>query len=512
MSKQDLKRIEVMTEVLAGRRTTVSAASVLNVSLRQAQRLLSRYKDGGGAALIHQARGQTASNRINAGVRDYALELVRQNYRDFGPTLAAEALQERHGLEVSRETLRKWMVESGLWLSRKQRRSFHQPRLRREHYGELIQIDGSEHRWFEDRAAPCTLLVFIDDATSKLMQLRFVPSESTDSYFQALRGYLQSHGCPVAFYSDKHSVFRVLRRDAKGGQGMTQFGRALAELNIEILCANSSQAKGRVERVNRTLQDRLVKELRLAGISGIETGNEFLSGFVERFNEKFTIRAARPDNLHRPLNVSPGRLNDILCYREQRYIGAQLSFHYDRKQIILERNEVSESLAGKYVELYDNADGPLEVRWNGITLPYRVFSKDQRVNHTAIVENKRLGHALALIKAQQDLKLTTRVMTSSEKNGYRKTPRKVYAAEEMTKANASQTTTVGQDRVFEDLSVRQAAVKENKRLGRALAVARAWQERIDAIPTKNQRNGYKKAPSRVFGPECEMKRTAPGTD
>jgi transposase len=426
MSKQDLKRIEVLTEVLAGRRTTVSAASVLNVSLRQAQRLLSRYKEGGGAALIHKARGQTASNRINAGVRDYALELVRQNYRDFGPTLAAEALQERHGLEVSRETLRKWMVESGLWLSRKQRRSFHQPRLRREHYGELIQIDGSEHRWFEDRAAPCTLLVFIDDATSKLMQLRFVPSESTDSYFQALRGYLQSHGCPVAFYSDKHSVFRITRRDPKGGQGMTQFGRALAELNIEILCANSSQARGRVERVNRTLQDRLVKELRLAGVSDMDVANEFLSGFVERFNEKFAISAARPDNLHRPLNVSAGRLNDILCYREQRYIGAQLSFYYDRKQIILERNEVSESLAGKYVELYDNTDGPLEVRWNGISLPYRVFNKDQRVNHTAIIENKRLGHALALVKAQQDLRLTTRVMTNSEKTGYRKRPRKIY--------------------------------------------------------------------------------------
>ena len=185
------------------------------------------------------------------------------------------------------------MIEDGLWLSRKQRRSFHQPRLRREHYGELIQIDGSEHRWFEDRADhPCTLLVFIDDATSKLMQLRFVPSESTESYFQALCGYLQGHGCPVAFYSDKHSVFRVLRRDAKGGQGMTQFGRALAELNIEILCANSSQAKGRVERVNRTLQDRLVKELRLAGVSDIDTANEFLSGFVERFNERFAIHPA----------------------------------------------------------------------------------------------------------------------------------------------------------------------------------------------------------------------------
>jgi hypothetical protein len=170
--------------------------------------------------------------------------------------------------------------------------------------------------------------------------------------------------------------------------------------------------------VNRTLQDRLVKELRLTGISDIETGNEFLSGFVERFNERFAIRAAKPDDLHRPLNVTPGRLNDILCYREQRYVGAQLTFHYDRKQIILERNGISESLAGKYVELYDYADRPLEVRWNGVPLPYRVFSKDQRVNHTAIVENKRLGHALALVKAQQDLRHAPTVMTSSEKNGY----------------------------------------------------------------------------------------------
>jgi transposase len=275
MSRQDLQRVEVLTEVLAGRRTTVSAAGVLGVSLRQAQRLLARYRTGGGA-MIHRSRGRPASNRLGPGVQEYVLELVRQNFRDFGPTLAAEALLERHGVEVSRETLRKWMVADGLWLSRKQRRSFHQPRLRRESYGELIQIDGSDHRWFEQRGEPCTLLVFIDDATSKLMQLRFVPSESTDSYFSALQGYLNDHGCPVAFYSDKHTVFRVNRPDAMGGSGMTQFGRALAELNIEILCANSSQAKGRVERANRTLQDRLVKELRLAGICDMAAGNLFL--------------------------------------------------------------------------------------------------------------------------------------------------------------------------------------------------------------------------------------------
>jgi hypothetical protein len=183
------------------------------------------------------------------------IELVRLRYADFGPSLAAEVLLAKDGVKVSRETLRKWMVEDGLWLSRKQRRSFHQPRLRRESYGELIQIDGSDHRWFEERGAACSLLVFIDDATGKLMQLRFVPSESTSSYFDCLRGYLDAHGCPVAFYSDKHTVFRI-NRDTRGGAGMTQFRRALAELNIEIICANSSQAKGRVERLNRTLQDR----------------------------------------------------------------------------------------------------------------------------------------------------------------------------------------------------------------------------------------------------------------
>src|SRR3984885_10866223 len=426
MSERDLQRIEVLTEVLAGRRTVASAATVLEISPRLTRRLLNRYQGGGGSALVHQARGRRSNHRLQEGIREYGLELVRRHYRDFGPTLATEALQERHGFKVGRETVRKWMVEDGLWLSRKQRRSFHQPRLRREHYGELIQIDGSEHRWFEGRADPCTLLVFIDDATGKLMQLRFVPSESTDSYFQALRGYLQSHGCPVAFYSDKHSVFRVLRRDAKGGQGMTQFGRALAELNIEILCANSSQAKGRVERMNRTLQDRLVKELRLAGICNMEAGNVFLPDFVERFNEKFALPPAKAVDLHRKLNVQASRLADILCHREQRYVGQQLSLAYDRKQIILERSELANKLAGQYVELYDFTDRPLEVRWKGHSLPYRVFSKDQRVSHTAIVENKRLGHALALVKAQQDLKYQPMVKTNSEKTGYKKDPRRVY--------------------------------------------------------------------------------------
>lgn len=240
MSERELQRIEVLSKVIDGRMTIISAARVLALSTRQVRRLLERIRADGAASIRHRARGRPSNNRICDGVRDYAVAIVRERYADFGPTLAAEKLAEEHGLTVSRETLRSWMTEAGLWLSRQQRRTFHQPRLRREAYGELVQIDGSEHRWFEDRGPPCSLLVFIDDATGKLMQLRFVRSESAFSYFGALELYLKAHGAPVAFYSDKHSVFRVAKKDAKGGQGMTQFGRALSELNIEILCANSS--------------------------------------------------------------------------------------------------------------------------------------------------------------------------------------------------------------------------------------------------------------------------------
>jgi transposase len=215
MSERELQRISVLSEVLGGRRTAVSAAAVLGLSERQVRRLLRSYRAGGAGALVHKGRGRPSNHRMAAAVREQALALVRERYADFGPTLAAEKLAELHDCRVSRETLRGWMVAEGLWLSRRQRRRFHQLRLRRECLGELVQIDGSEHRWFEDRADPCTLLVFIDDATGRLMQLRFVPSENAFAYFAALQGYLEAHGCPVAFYSDKHSVFRVAKADAK---------------------------------------------------------------------------------------------------------------------------------------------------------------------------------------------------------------------------------------------------------------------------------------------------------
>lgn len=425
MSERELNRVEVLAQVDDGRLSLDNAANMLCLTRRQIFRLLKRYRQDGASAIRHKARGKPPNNRIHHAKRDYALTVIKDSYADFGPTLAAEMLAEHHGFKVSRETVRKWMQEDGLWLSRKQRRTFHQPRLRRECFGELIQIDGSDHRWFEDRGDPCTLLVFIDDATSTLMELRFVKSESTFSYFEALESYLLKHGRPVAFYSDKHTVFRVPKPN-EHMTGMTQFGRALAELNIEIICANSSQAKGRVERANRTLQDRLVKELRIAGISNMEDGNAFLAGFVDRYNVKFAKASARPDNLHRALNIEPDRFAEVFCLRDKRYVTKDLTLKYDRKRIRLEVNDLTRGLVGKYVDVYEMPDGRIQVRAKGVALPCAVFDSHQRrVTHAAIIENKHLSAVLAHIKeGQEKAAPPPKVKPVSAKNGYKKTGRR----------------------------------------------------------------------------------------
>ena len=211
-----------------------------------------------------------------------------------------------------------------------------------------------------------------------LMELRFVQSESTFSYFAALESYLLKHGRPVAFYSDKHTVFRVAKPN-EHMTGMTQFGRALAELNIEILCANSSQAKGRVERANRTLQDRLVKELRFAGISNMDEGNAFLSEFMKRFNTKFAKAPAKPDNLHRALNIEPDRLAEVFCLRDKRYVTKDLTLKYDRKRIKLEINDLTRGLVGKYIDVYEMADGRIQVPAKGVALPHIILNPERRI-------------------------------------------------------------------------------------------------------------------------------------
>src|SRR6266446_4636055 len=250
------------------------------------------------------------------------------------------------------------------------------------------------------RLARCTLLVFIDDATSRLMHLQFVESESTFDYFAATRAYLERYGKPVALYSDKHGVFRVNRKDAIGGDGLTQFGRALHALNIDIICANSSQAKGRVERANGTLQDRLVKEMRLSGIDSIAAGNAFLPAFMEQYNARFAKAPLEDRDVHRPL-AGHDDLDDAFAWKEERTVSMNLTLQYDQVLFILEPTGIARSLARKRVTVIDYPDGRLAIRHNGVDLPYRTFDKRPQVNQAAIVENKRLGPILAYIAEQQ---------------------------------------------------------------------------------------------------------------
>jgi Winged helix-turn helix len=401
MSKQEFDRLEVLLRVQSGSLRIADACELIGLHRRQVFRLLRGLKQDGAASLLSKRRGKPSNNRLPAEVRTLALSIVRERYADFGPTLAAEKLAEHHGCTISRETLRGWMIADGLWQDRRHRLpSPHQPRRRRDCLGELVQIDGSEHAWFEDRGPPCTLLGFVDDATSRLMQLRFVASESAFDYFRSTRAYLEEHGKPVAFYSDKHGIFRVNSKDAAGGDGVTQFGRALLALNIDIICANSPQAKGRIERAFGTLQDRMVKELRLAGVSSIAAANDWVPGFMTAYNARFGRDPANVKDLHRPLTPSDD-LDEILAWREERTVTRNLTLHYDRMMLLLDPTPLARGLVRKKVEVVNYPDGRFAVQFNGTALSFRVFDKIQTVQPGAIVDNKRLSAVLEQVKAQQ---------------------------------------------------------------------------------------------------------------
>lgn len=408
MSDGELARFEVLRDLDQQRLTVSAAAQLLRLERRQVFRLLKVYRAEGAPGLVSKRRGRPSNRRRPAALRGNALALIRERYWDFGPTLAAEKLGELHGIVLGRETARQWMIADGLWLDRKQRiKRVHQPRARRECVGELVQIDGCEHWWFEDRGPQCTLLVFVDDATGRLMHLQFVESESTFAYFHATRAYLEAWGKPVAFYSDKHSVFRVNHSGALGGDGMTQFGRALDALGIEIICANSSQAKGRVERAHKTLQDRLVKELRLAGVCTLAAANALLPAFIADYNTRFAKTAANGKDLHRPLRASDD-LEDAFAWKEERTLSKALTLQYDKVIFILAPSEQAKAAIGKRVTVLDYPDGRLAIRYRGVDLPYATMDKLRQVSQAEIVENKRLGAALAFIREQQLARAETR--------------------------------------------------------------------------------------------------------
>lgn len=350
------------------------------------QRLLALIRESGPLGMANRRRGRPSNNQLPDGLALYALSIIRERYTDFGPTLVCEKLAELHDVHLSKETVRSLMVKAGLWVPRKQRApKIQQPRYRRACCGELIQIDGCDHHWFENRAPACTALVYVDDATSRLMQLRFVKSESTFTYFEATRGYLEKHGKPLALYSNKASVFRINNKNATGGDGYTQFGRAMHELNIQTICANTSSAKGRVERAHLTLQDRLVKELRLRGISSVDAANEYADEFMDDYNRRFAKVPRHDFDVHRPLEHDDD-LAAFFTWREPRRVSKSLTVQYDKVLYLIEDSEISRKAIWKYIEVWHYPDGRKELRLNGVTLPYSTYDRLSEIDQGAIVD------------------------------------------------------------------------------------------------------------------------------
>lgn len=402
MSDKELSRVNVIQAVCEKRLRRRDAAAQMELTERQVQQLANRYRESGAAGLTHGLRGKPGNHCFPESFRLHVLALVHQHYPDFGPTLAAEKLRERHNIVVSVETLRKWMIADGLWVPYVRcKPRIYQPRNRRDCFGELIQIDGSPHDWFEGRAPKCCLLVFVDDATGQLMHLRFGETESAFDYMLATREYIDRHGKPLVFYSDKHGIFRVNHPNG-ALTGTTQFGRVLHDIGVDLICANSPQAKGRVERANQTLQDRLIKEMRLEGISSIEEANAWVGTFISDFNRLFARAPRYPRNLHRPVTESAEELDDMFAWQETRKLTKSLTFRYDKMIYLVEPKEENSRIAGENIMVYDYPDGTVAFKYGYRSLSCQAFDKLDCIDQGKIVDNKRLGTVLKLAQDKMD--------------------------------------------------------------------------------------------------------------
>ena len=379
LTQRALHRLKVIEAVTDRRLTQAAAGGQLGITARQVKRLVAAYRADGAAGLVSRRIGQPSNRRIKESLRETIRALLVARYPDFGPTLAQEKLLEVHQIEVSIETVRQLQVELGLWKPkrRKAARAF-QLRERRGRFGELIQIDGSPHAWFEGRGPRCTLIVFIDDATGRLVQLAFAPSETTAVYMGVLRRHLEQYGRPVALYSDRHSIFRINQVEPANGATTTQFGRALAGLEIEAIHARTPQAKGRVERANQTLQDRLVKELRLRGLSDLASANAYLPAFMADFNARFAVTPSSAEDAHRPLLHSPRALDLLLAEQEERTLSKNLTLQYRNVAYQLRHAGPGYRLRGAKVTVCDLANGEVVLLREGRELPYTTYRKGER--------------------------------------------------------------------------------------------------------------------------------------
>lgn len=385
MSVGETERISVLDNLVAKRIKQKHAAAQLGISVRQVRRLLKQYRREGVSGLTHKNRGRIGNRSLPKATKDQIIVLIKKQYLDFGPTLACEKLAERDGIVVSRETVRRLMIQHALWNSHARKQVvIHTYRERRSCVGELVQLDGSPHYWFEDRTAPCTLVAFIDDATSRIMDGMFVDYEGTFTLFDATEHYLKTHGKPLSLYVDKHSTFKINRQatveeELKDLMPQSQFGRAMDQLRIELIFAHSPQAKGRVERLFETLQDRLVKEMRLEGINTTEEGTRyFREVYIPKHNARFSVLPKDPTNVHRVL-LPTDDLNRVFTIQSQRVVSKALVVQYKNTRYQLDvRGGYQYLLKKARVLVEENREGVLVFRYKNKTIAYKIIQPEVR--------------------------------------------------------------------------------------------------------------------------------------
>jgi len=379
VSKKEFKVSQVIAKVIEGQLTQIQASNELGISIRQIKRQCKKYRNGGMEELIHKNRGKKGNRRIIEAKRKEVTELIKERYLDFGPQLVKEQLEETHQLKYSREWLRQLMIKEGIWRAQKRRKTkYHQRRDRREQEGELLQIDGSYHDWFEGRGPKCCLINMVDDATGKIKGFRFVDHESTAAYFTVMKRYIQNYGTPLAVYSDRHKIF-------KGDKGDSQFSRALKELGINPIFANSPQAKGRVERSHGTLQDRLVKLMRLKEIDSIESGNRYLKGFQIDYNKRFGRIPKNEKDAHGIVREGID-LERIFTIKEDRVVSKQLTLGYENKIYQLKSKQNSYRLIGKRALIYKRKEKVI-IECDGEEQSYTIF-EDQP--YQVVMDRKKI--------------------------------------------------------------------------------------------------------------------------
>lgn len=395
MSRKARERLVVLGRVKSGELSRVEAAEALGLSLRQVHRVYVRWRDRGDAGLVHASRGRSSKRRWDEVEKAKAMRLRRECYWDLGPTHLSEKLGKDHGIWASHDTVRRWLMEAGVLEHGRRGRRSRRRRQRESRLGAMVQMDGSPHAWFGDRGEPCVLMTVIDDATGK-RRGRFFASETTEAAMTSFGMWCERFGVPEKLYVDRHGIYRsdrdpTLEEIKSGKRPLTQFGRAMKELDVRLILARSPQAKGRVERSNRTLQERLVPELRLAKINSVAEANAWLerTKFWEWCDERFATEPAEPIDAHRPLLVN---LSDVLCVKEKRSVGLDGCVQWQGRVLQLQKPG-----ALKQVELWQRPGGSLAVLGDGRRLSYLELSvptrqanraEQKRLNRGPIVNNK----------------------------------------------------------------------------------------------------------------------------